>query len=126
VGKIILQDLDGQFTFYPEVLPQLPEILAVLKKQTGFDPNVGRKLFSFGKAAGFSFLNVETELYHKVFGKIGDFNYDLWHLKLDIACNYLKRILNNETGENENGHPRLIKRREYLQSFQICLQSTFH
>ena len=98
-AKIMLQDLDGQFTFYPEVLPELAEILAVLKKQTGFDPNVGRKLFSFGKAAGFSFLNVETELYHKVFGKIDDFNYDLWHLKLDIACTYLKRTFNNETVE---------------------------
>lgn len=98
-GKIILQDLDGQFTFYPEVLPELAEILAVLKKQTGFDPNVGRKLFSFGKAAGFSFLNVKTELYHKVFGKIDDFNYELWHLKLDIACNYLKRMFSNELAE---------------------------
>jgi SAM-dependent methyltransferase len=99
-AKILLQDLDGQFTIYPQVLPRLAEILMTLRDQTGFDPDVGRKLFSFGKAAGFSFLNAETELYHKVFGKIDDFNYGLWDLKLDIAVQYLKSILTEEKAMN--------------------------
>jgi ubiquinone/menaquinone biosynthesis C-methylase UbiE len=98
-AKLILQDLDAQFTLFPEVLPGLAGILAALKDETGFDPNVGRKLFSFGKTAGFSFLNAETEIYHKVFGKIDDFNYELWDIKLDIAVEYLKRMLGREKAE---------------------------
>ncbi|MEO6454471.1 MAG: hypothetical protein ABIN97_10380, partial [Ginsengibacter sp.] len=43
-----------------------------------------------------SFLNIETEMYHKVFGKIDDFNYDLWSLKLEIALSNIKLI----PGEN--------------------------
>ncbi|MEO6455116.1 MAG: class I SAM-dependent methyltransferase, partial [Ginsengibacter sp.] len=62
-GKILLQDLDSQFTFYPELSHQLKETLHTLKLHTGFDPNIGRKLFSIGKSAGFSFLNIETEMY---------------------------------------------------------------
>jgi SAM-dependent methyltransferase len=98
-GKLLLQDLDGQFTFYPDAIPELADVLMVLKHQTGFDPDVGRKLFSFGKAAGFSFIDIEAELYHKVFGKIDDFNFHLWNLKLDIAAKYLKRLLNDKKAE---------------------------
>jgi SAM-dependent methyltransferase len=95
-GKLLVQDLDGQFTFYPDVIPGLAALLSALKDQTGFDPDVGRKLYSFGKNAGFSFLSVETELYHKVFGIIDDFNYELWNLKLEIAGEYLNDKIGKE------------------------------
>lgn len=84
-GRLLIQDLDSQFTFYPELSPRLTDMLGILKKRTGFDPDIGRKLFSIGRCAGFSFVNNDTEMYHKVFGTIDDFNYDLWKLKLDIA-----------------------------------------
>ena len=73
-GKILLQDLDSQFTFYPEISPELKEALITLNTETGFDPDIGRKLYSIGRLGGFSFLTVETEMYHKFFGKIDDFN----------------------------------------------------
>lgn len=92
-GKLLLLDLDSQFTFYPEVSPELEQALTVLKNHSGFDPNVGRKLFSIGRRAGFSCQNVETEMYHKYFGKIDDFNYNLWYLKLEIASKNLKPML---------------------------------
>jgi ubiquinone/menaquinone biosynthesis C-methylase UbiE len=92
-GKILLQDLDSQFTFYPEISTELKEALNTLNSETGFDPNIGRKLYSIGRLAGFSFLTVETEMYHTFFGKIDDFNYDLWALKLDIAGKNLKPML---------------------------------
>ena len=92
-AKILLQDLDSQFTFYPEISTELKEALNVLNTETGFDPNIGRKLYSIGRLAGFSFLTVETEMYHTFFGKIDDFNYDLWALKLDIASKNLKPML---------------------------------
>jgi ubiquinone/menaquinone biosynthesis C-methylase UbiE len=91
-GKILLQDLDSQFTFYPEISTQLQDVLNTLKQRTGFDPDIGRKLFFIGRAAGFSFLHVETEMYHKVFGKIDEFNYGLWSLKLDIAFSNIRSM----------------------------------
>jgi SAM-dependent methyltransferase len=94
-GKLLLQDLDGQFTQYPEGSTELTEVLAFLRNQTGFDPNVGRKLFNFGKTAGFNFLNAEIEVYHKKFGILDSYNYELWALKLDIAIGYLKQELPN-------------------------------
>jgi ubiquinone/menaquinone biosynthesis C-methylase UbiE len=95
-AKILLQDLDGQFSMYPEALPALAGVLVALGKETGFDPNVGRKLFSFAKAAGFSFVHAQSGFYHQVFGKIDDFNYELWEVKLDIALAYLKRMMGAE------------------------------
>lgn len=108
-GKLLIQDLDSQFTFYPEISPALMDALQILRYHTGFDPNIGRKLFYIGKLAGFSFLNVETEIYHKFFGKIDDFNYELWNLKLDIASKNLRHLLN---GKEEN------LRSEILESLQ--------
>ena len=84
-GKLLLQDLDSQFTFYPALSPRLNEVLQSLNQRTGFDPDIGRKLYSIGRSAGFSFVNIESEMYHSVFGQIDDFNYELWQLKLDIA-----------------------------------------
>lgn len=108
-GKLLIQDLDSQFTFYPEISPALADALQTLKNHTGFDPNIGRKLFSIGKLAGFSFLNIETGMYHKFFGKIDDFNLGLWNLKLDIASKNLKNLLN---GKEES------LKREMLESLQ--------
>lgn len=96
-GKIMLQDLDSQFTFYPEVSTELKEALQSLKSKTGFDPDIGRKLFSIGKQAGFSFLSIDSEMYHKYFGTIDDFNYELWDLKLDIASKNLKSVMVEKT-----------------------------
>jgi SAM-dependent methyltransferase len=96
-GKILLQDLDSQFTFYPEISAELTAALHSLKNHTGFDPDIGRKLFSIGRSAGFSFINIETEMYHKFFGKIDDFNYNLWKLKLDIAAKNLKNVLGEKS-----------------------------
>jgi ubiquinone/menaquinone biosynthesis C-methylase UbiE len=91
-GKILLQDLDNQFTFYPELSPLLTNALQALQEHTGFDPDIGRKLFSIGRNAGLECINIENEMYHKIFGRIDDFNYKLWDLKLDIAFNNTKFI----------------------------------
>ena len=98
-GKLLLQDLDSQFSFYPELSHQLKTVLQSLQQRTGFDPDIGRKLFSIGKSGGFSFLNICTEMYHKVFGKIDNFNYDLWTLKLEIAFKNINLILNADSIE---------------------------
>ena len=98
-GKILLQDLDSQFTFYPSLSPKITKVLQILKEQTGFDPDIGRKLFSIARSAGFVVAGTETEVYHKVFGQIDKFNYDLWKLKLDIALDNQESMSGNNNEE---------------------------
>ncbi|QHT66201.1 class I SAM-dependent methyltransferase [Rhodocytophaga rosea] len=92
-GKLLVQDLDGQFTMYPETPAALKKVILLLKNETGFDPDVGRKLFTFGKSASFSCVHAEIEAYHKKFGSFDEENYRLWELKVDIALEYVKKVL---------------------------------
>jgi len=98
-GKLLLQDLDSQFTFYPALSPKITRVLQTLKEHTGFDPDIGRKLFSIARSGGFTVANTETEIYHNVFGQIDKFNYDLWKLKLDIALENRESMLGNNVEE---------------------------
>jgi hypothetical protein len=43
--------------------------------------------------------DIETEIYHNVFGQIDKFNYDLWKLKLDIALENRESMLGNNVEE---------------------------
>lgn len=87
-GKVMLQDLDGQFFWnYPIDKTLQSQLESVLEHMgtTGFDPFVGRKLFSMAKNAGLQEIDVKVEPYHLFAGSIDQDNYRLWELKLDIA-----------------------------------------
>lgn len=98
-GRILLQDLDGQLVWhYPEDLElndQLHRVLTELHS-TGFDPFVGRKLFSFAQNAGLRDIKVRAESYHLFAGKIDKENDRLWTLKLDIALPTIAKILGSD------------------------------
>ncbi len=87
-GLLLLQDLDGQLVWhYPEdesLQRRVARTLEILAK-SGFDPFVGRKLFSLMRAARLSDLDMQVECYHLYAGPINDSALDLWDLKLDIA-----------------------------------------
>jgi len=84
-GILFIQDLDNQFTFYPELSDKLNKCLQRLNQCNGFDPEMGRKLFTIGRSAGFSLVNADFESYHKIFGKADDKTQRQWYIKLDIA-----------------------------------------
>ena len=88
-GIVMVQDIDGQFSNnYPEdsdILQYWQKIFTELKK-TGFDPDVGRKLFSFFKMEGFKNINVNLESYHLIAGKIAQADEYYWKKKL-LAVN---------------------------------------
>lgn len=88
-GTLFIQDLDNQFSFYPELSQQQTECLAKLRQANGFDPEIGRKLFSIGKSAGFAPVNGQVEGYHQVFGAADAETMRQWKLKLDIALKNL-------------------------------------
>jgi ubiquinone/menaquinone biosynthesis C-methylase UbiE len=98
-GHIVLQDLDGQLLWhYPEDAKLQSGIAQVISglEQLGFDPFVGRKLFSLLKFFGLMDIRVSAESYHLYAGTIDPFNLELWETKLDIVLPAAAKILGSE------------------------------
>lgn len=99
-GTVLLQDLDGQLLWH---YPEDPELQRALEKTmkalgtSGFDPFVGRKLFSFAQKAGLENLDVQVECYHLIAGEIAPNLLKQWQLKLEIAEPQMARIFGSET-----------------------------
>ena len=98
-GVIVLQDLDGQLcTHYPEnnlLQTRLFKIIKYLEKD-GFDPFIGRKLFSFLRSEKVTNISIEVNPYHLFAGSIDDHNLAIWDLKLDIALPEIAKALESE------------------------------
>lgn len=98
-GTILLQDLDGQLLWHfpedPEVQPATEKIVNTLAK-TGFDPFVGRKLFSLCLRAGLSDVRVQIEPYHMYAGTIDEKEFANWQAKLEIAMPQIKTALGSD------------------------------
>ena len=86
-GHLLLQDLDGQLILHYPVDPDLQGALETfLSKTRGrFDPNVGRKLFSYARSAGLIDLAVQLEPYHLIAGAADNPTLALWDAKLTHA-----------------------------------------
>jgi len=95
-GRVVLQDLDGQFVWhYPldeRLQAGIERVLDGLRA-TGFDPFVGRQLFSLARRVGLQDIEVRAESYHLIAGCIDDFSYELWTLKLKIALPAIAKTL---------------------------------
>lgn len=112
-GKVLLQDLDGQLLWhYPQDAELEKDLNAVVEalSKTGFDPFIGRKLFSYANAAGLKEVKARADSYHLFAGKIDEHNLKLWQLKLDIALPAIAKILGSQQAAQD------LKRRflEYL------------
>jgi hypothetical protein len=77
---------------------------------TGFDPFVGRKLFSLAHRAGLKDIDVQVECYHLIAGEIEPAILKQWELKLEIAGPQLARLLGSESEAREQSRRFL----EYL------------
>lgn len=98
-GKILLQDLDGQLLWhFPEdrELQETTERVLNYLQTTGFDPFVGRKLYSLCVHAGLSDVAVQVDPYHLYAGRIDEQNYSHWQRKLEIAKPQLIAVLGSE------------------------------
>jgi ubiquinone/menaquinone biosynthesis C-methylase UbiE len=103
-GTVLLQDLDGQLLWhYPEdpVVQGTVEKVVRALAATGFDPFVGRKLFSLTHQAGLKNIDVQVECYHLIAGEIEPAILEQWELKLEIARPQLARLLGNENEARE-------------------------
>lgn len=103
-GTVLLQDLDGQLLWhYPEdpVMQRSIEKVVAGLARTGFDPFVGRKLFSLAQQAGLTNIDVQVECYHLIAGAIEPAILQQWELKLKIVTPQLARILGDESAAQE-------------------------
>jgi SAM-dependent methyltransferase len=98
-GKILLQDLDGQLLWhFPEdtELRQTTERIVNHLETTGFDPFVGRKLFSLCLGAALANIHVQLDPYHLYAGTIDERQFSHWKTKLEIARPQLVAVLGSE------------------------------
>jgi len=112
-GTVLIQDLDGQLLWnYPEDPALQHSIEAVITglASTGFDPFVGRKLFTFVQKAGLDNIRVQVECYHLIAGEVDPNILKQWELKLEIAVPQVARILGSGSAAREQAR-RFI---EYL------------
>ena len=103
-GSVLLQDLDGQLLWnYPEdpVVQCAIEKVVTGLASTGFDPFVGRKLFSLAHNAGLNNIEVQVECYHLIAGEIDSGTLRQWELKLEIAVPWIARIVGDERSANK-------------------------
>jgi ubiquinone/menaquinone biosynthesis C-methylase UbiE len=103
-GIVLFQDLDGQLLWnYPEdpgLQRGVEKVVAGLAK-TGFDPFVGRKLFSLAQKAGLKNIKVQVECYHLIVGEADPSVLRQWELKLEIAAPKIAHILGDERAATE-------------------------
>jgi len=98
-GKLLLQDLDGQLLWhFPEdtELRETTERVVRYLESTGFDPFVGRKLFSLCRKAALGDVTVQLDPYHLYAGAIEDKQFSQWKTKLEIARPQLVAVLGSE------------------------------
>jgi ubiquinone/menaquinone biosynthesis C-methylase UbiE len=122
-GTVLLQDLDGQLLWhYPEDvgLQRNSEKVVSALAATGFDPFVGRKLFSFAQKAGMQHIDVQVESYHLIAGVVGPEILKQWELKLEIAAPQLTKVLGSERAAKEHAQRFL----EYLRRPDTLTYST--
>jgi ubiquinone/menaquinone biosynthesis C-methylase UbiE len=122
-GTVLLQDLDGQLLWnYPEdpVVQRAVEKVVAGLASTGFDPFVGRKLFSLAQKAGLKDIEVQVECYHLIAGQIDPGILKQWELKLEIALPQIARVLGGEGAAREHTQRFL----EYLRRPDTLTYST--
>jgi len=104
-GRLFIQDLDGQFlNHYPvdtQLQKRVESFLDFLRIETGFDPNIGRKLYKYLFSNGFKNINVEVEAYHKFFGKISNDDYLYLSNKIDVLIPYMTKYFGSEQEANK-------------------------
>lgn len=105
-GTLSIADIDGNCLFhYPmssEFELGLNNILRVIQK-TGFDPFVGRKLFTYFINAGFRQEDIKVSIlpYHQIFGTPPENIYQNWKRKMNILENNFKALAPEKYADNK-------------------------
>jgi len=97
-GRVVVADIDGNTLYrYPldkEWGDVLDFFLQALEKE-GFDPYVGRKLFSMFHKAGFSNITVDILPYYLITGGADPNTLRVWEMKIEILKERMKKIFSS-------------------------------
>jgi SAM-dependent methyltransferase len=103
-GTLLLQDLDGQLVWHfpedPKLQMDTERVVSSLSG-TGFDPFVGRKLFSLCLGATLTDVRVQVDPYHLYAGSIDEKEFANWQAKLEIARSQIKAALGSDEAAQE-------------------------
>ena len=98
-GLVVCADLDGNCLFHYPMEDQLRRGLQhVIEKleEKGFDPWVGRKLFSYFRHVGFSEISANMIPHHLIAGKPSPRERNNWFAKIDTIGEKFKTELGDE------------------------------
>jgi ubiquinone/menaquinone biosynthesis C-methylase UbiE len=88
-GTLALIDLDYNcltyYGFSRKVEKTICEVMKSLEKKAGFDPYVGRKLYSYLYDLGFDEIDVDLSPHHLIFGKVKERDLFNWTKKVEVA-----------------------------------------
>jgi SAM-dependent methyltransferase len=93
-GVVCVSDIDGNCVWHhPMDLVLQREIGDALDtlSSAAFDPYAGRKLYSLFHSAGMEQIGVHIQPYHLIVGSIGEWQRQLWQLKLDTVQSSLQQ-----------------------------------
>lgn len=88
-GKVVVGDLDGNCIYHfplPEDLERGMKAVMSAAATVGFDPYVGRKLYTFFYNAGLKDIKVHPMPYHCFAGPIPKADQDNWFTKLKVLA----------------------------------------
>ena len=88
-GILCLIDLDQNCMNHYDAPPRLATtirgLMNHLSENRDFDPEAGRKLYSYLYDMNFEDIDVHIEPHHLIYGEIGDIDYFNWEMKIVVA-----------------------------------------
>jgi SAM-dependent methyltransferase len=116
-GILCLIDLDHNSMNYYGMDATLEStimgIMRELEREHNFDPNIGRKLYSFLYDEGYSNIDVRVTAHHLIFGKLKDQDSYNWMKKLEV----LSEVIDYDFSEYKGGIE------EFKERFQLSFTS---
>lgn len=99
-GKVVVADLDmnclNHYPF-PDHLRQAWETaINFAHESTGFDPYVGRKLYTFFYKAKLKSIKVHALNHHNIYGSMSKKDLDNWAMKLDVIEKFYDKIFKSK------------------------------
>lgn len=99
-GKVVVADIDGNCVFhYPmkkEQTNEIYELVGILHDRAGFDPFVGRKLYTYFSEVGFRDIKTDILPYHVITGEPSEEDFALWERKISVLSNSFSKFAPDE------------------------------
>lgn len=103
-GQVVVADLDGNGVFHYPMTPRVEQGLARLTgalSRYGFDPYIGRKLYSMFRQVPFERVEVQALPHHLIAGAANAEQLENWEAKLRTVRPFAIKAFGSETAYDE-------------------------